>query len=169
MTPEDHNRTLGILNLVYGGLHVFVALMIMLFFIPLFMGSTGAGRDADSAMFGIVFMSIFMIFWVFLTIPSLIAGYALLKKRSYARLWAMIAGVVAGMQFPLGTALCVYTFWFLFGNGGKEMYENKSRQFDPHQPGVLHGAPQPADWNTRPGKHDYTYAPPTEPPNWRGE
>jgi hypothetical protein len=82
MTPEDHNRTLGILNLVYGGLHVFVALMIMLFFIPLFMGSTGAGRDADSAMFGIVFMSIFMIFWVFLTIPSLIAGYALLKKRS---------------------------------------------------------------------------------------
>lgn len=171
MTTEEHNRTLGILHLVYGGLHALILLMVMLFVIPILIGigTTGTSRDADGAMLMVIFLSIFALFWAAITIPSFVAGYGMLKRKSWAKVWAMVAGGVAGMHFPLGTALCVYTFWFLFSNGGNKMYENMSKPFDTYQPGVLHGAPQPADWNARSRRRDYTYVPPTEPPNWRGE
>ena len=30
--------------------------------------------------------------------------------------------MLAGLTFPFGTALCVYTLWFMFGEKGKFLY-----------------------------------------------
>jgi hypothetical protein len=171
MTTEENNKTLGILHLVYGGLHALLVFVFMFILIPLFIGIGSSGRhgDAQGALFMTVFFSIFAFFGLVFTIPSLVAGYGLLKRKSWAKVWSIIAGGVAGMSFPLGTALCVYTFWFLFSGGGKELYDDSAPRYGMNQPGTLHGAPQPAEWAERNRKREYTYAPPFEPPNWRGE
>jgi hypothetical protein len=171
MNIEEHNRTLGILHLVYGGLHALIALMMIGFFgiIGVGIGSSGEKDAPQVAAVMMAFWAFFSIIMILFAVPSFVAGYGLLKRKSWTKVWAMIAGGLAGMSFPLGTALCVYTFWFLFNNGGKELYDAKPNQFSGHSPGVLHGAPQAADWNARTRQRDYTYAPPTEPPNWRGE
>ena len=44
-------------------------------------------------------------------VPALIAGYGLLLRRSWARVWMLIAGVVNLPSFPLGTGVGVYAIW----------------------------------------------------------
>ncbi|MBV9959157.1 MAG: hypothetical protein JO360_12090 [Acidobacteria bacterium] len=167
MTTEEHNRTLGIMHLVYGGFHALLMLMMLAIFIPIFTLGATHGRDPNGAVFMTIFMSVIFLFWAAFSVPSFVAGYGLLKRKSWARVWGMIAGGMAGMSFPLGTALCVYSFWFLCGEQGKALYEKPSTPFSGYQPGVLHGAPQPADWGAR--QRDYTYAPPPPPSSWRDE
>lgn len=168
---EDHNKTLGILHLIYGGIHGLIWLLMMIFFIPLFLG-VGRGGD-DGAIAFIIFMAVFGLFWLGFTLPSLIAGYGLLKRKSWVKIWAMIAGGLAGMSFPLGMALCAYTFWFWFSGGGKQFYEGPAQPSygRPQRPGELYGAPQPSGWaeHRREREREYTYVPPSEPPNWRGD
>lgn len=171
MTTEDHNKLLGILHLVNGGLHVFTMLIISLFLVPLILMPTPTGRPGDAtgaAVITMVFVFI-AIFFALFSIPSFVAGIGMLKRRSWAKVWAMIAGGLAGMSFPLGTALCVYTFWFLFSGGGKEMYDTSKSDWDARRPGVLHGAPEPANWQSHNRNRDYVNEHRAGPPNWRGE
>lgn len=171
MTTEDHNKTLGILHLVYGGLHLLMMLLIPLFFLPLALISAPSGGPGDAA--GTAFISmIFLfigIFGVLTSIPSFVAGIGLLKRKSWAKVWAMIAGGLAGMSFPFGTALCVYTFWFLFSGGGKELYDATKGDWTKSRPGMLHGAPEPANWQSRNRERDYVNTYRSGPPDWRGE
>lgn len=175
MNAEEHNKTLGILHLVYGGLQFLSLLIAALFLIPLMLGFNSGGRGDDTA--GILFLTFifgfFGVFWLMFSIPPIVAGYGLLKRKSWAKLWAIIAGGMSGMSIPLGTALCVYTFWFLFNGGGKEMYEQQAKQgWGVNQPGVLHGAPEPSAWagrSTYGRERETVYTPPPAPPNWRGE
>ncbi len=44
---------------------------------------------------------------------ALVTGLALLHARSWGRILALIAAVLALLKFPLGTALGVYTLWVL--------------------------------------------------------
>lgn len=171
MTPEDHNKTIGILHLAYGGLHTVLLLLISVFFVPLFLASPPSGRPNDAAGEAfIAMMMVFMgIFWLLFSIPSFVAGWGMLKRKSWARVWAMIAGGIAGMSFPMGTALCVYTFWFLFSGGGKELYDTTKSNWGTGRPGVLHGAPEPASWQARNRERDYVNAHRSGPPDWRGE
>ena len=48
-------------------------------------------------------------------IPGYLAGKGLLDGKSWARVLTMILGVLSFFHFPLGTALCLYTFWVLWG------------------------------------------------------
>jgi hypothetical protein len=167
MTPEEHNKTLGTLHLVYGGFQALVTLMVVGLF--LFMAgivSRAPGGDPEAGLF-ITVLSIIVLFSLVFTIPSFVAGYGLRKRKSWAKLWGMIAGVFAGMSFPLGTALCVYSIWFLIGDGGRELYAESSAR--PARRENLYGAPEPAGWAAQYAsrEREYADAPPRQPPNWR--
>jgi hypothetical protein len=171
MTTEDHNRTIGILHLVYGAMHLFGMFFVVLFFVPMMflVGSSGRPGEAGGEAFMTMIFLIVGVFSLLLSIPSFVAGIGMLKRKSWAKVWAMIAGGLAGMSFPMGTALCVYTFWFLFSGGGKEFYEGRKFDWGHSRPGVLHGAPEPANWQSRNRDRDYVNAHRSGPPDWRGE
>lgn len=168
MTTEDHNRTLGILHLVYGGLHMLLMLLMSLFFVPAFFLSRPPGGTGDDA-FIVLIVAFIGVFSLLFSVPSFVAGIGMLKRKSWARIWAMIAGGLAGMSFPIGTALCVYTFWFLFSGGGKELYDESKTNWRAGRPGMLHGAPEPVNWQARNRERDYVNAHRSGPPDWRGE
>ena len=171
MTKEEHNRLLGILYLVYGGLNVLSAVMMIFFFMffGAMLGNSARGADREMQSFMMIFMGFFGFVWLALSIPSFVTGYGLLKKKSWTKIWSYIAGGLAGMSFPLGTALCVYTFWFWSSGGGKALYENPHGPWGAGRPGALHGAPEPANWAYQNRERDYTYVPPSAPPDWRGK
>jgi hypothetical protein len=94
-----------------------------------------------------------------MTIPSLIAGYGLWKKKKWAKTASIIAGVLAAMSFPVGTAVCVYTFWFLFSNPGKVLYDKP-----------VYSLPQGQQvWGAQEigSQRENQYVPPKSPPDWR--
>ncbi len=157
MIPQDHNKLLGILHLAYGGLNTLVALIVVVVF------GLASVFSREPVLF-LVMMLVSLIVYTLLILPSLIAGYGLLKQKRWAKLFAMISAVLAAINFPHGTALCVYTFWFLTGDMGKEVYEGKGVRAS------LQDAPPPPPpfWTERNrASQEREYVPPHQPPDWR--
>lgn len=46
-------------------------------------------------------------------VAGLLAGWGLLNYRPWARILALILGVISLIHFPIGTALGIYTLWVL--------------------------------------------------------
>jgi hypothetical protein len=161
MKPTGHNRTLGMLHILYG---VFcIALMVAgIILISGTIDAMSAGRGPGEAVpvatfaaliVGGVFVSLLLI------TPSFIAGYALLKRKAWARRVGIVAGILAGITFPFGTALCVYTLWFMFGEKGKFLYHKAAYALPP--------TPEPRGKLKKLLRASEPYVPPTTPPDWR--
>jgi hypothetical protein len=172
MTPADHNKAIGIMHLIYGGFFTLMTLLmlVMFGFIAAMLSSIPEEPGAPPMAFISAFMGIFVVIYALLSIPSLVAGYALLKKKSWARVAAIVASVLAGLSFPFGTALCVYSLWFFFGEQGRD-YEARPAGAGGWRGSLNQAAPP--DWNARPQQQDEearrpAYHPPPAPPDWRG-
>ncbi len=104
MTPEQHNKYLATSHLVYGGLFLLLAVVMLMFFTAMMMGMFSGARNGPP-FFLFLFAWLFMaVIYGAMTIPSLIAGYGLLKRKKWAKTASIIAGVLAAMSFPVGTA-----------------------------------------------------------------
>lgn len=175
MIPEDHNKFLGWAHLAYGALFTLLGLAIGLFLI--IFGATlgnGGGRDDPPGLLVAGLGALMMVIYCGLALPSVIAGYALLKRKKWAKIAGIIAAVFASMSFPFGTAVCVYTFWFMFSEPGKQLYDTQSAPTpttaDWRTPPATLNPPHANDWRAQTQTHETrrpeTYMP-TEPPNWR--
>ena len=158
MTPSGHNRTLGLLHLAYG---VFcIALIVMATFL---ISGTIDAMAARGAAVPVATFAALILGGVFLSLvlitPSFITGYALLRRKQWARRIAILAGILAGLTFPFGTALCVYTLWFMFGEKGKFLYHKAAY--------ALPAAPEPRRRIKKLLRASEPYVPPTTPPDWR--
>src|SRR5688500_1972024 len=112
----------------------------------------------------IFIFSLFMLaIWGTMTEPSLIAGYGLLKKKKWAKIWAIISAVVAAANVPFGTVVTVYTFWFLFSDPGKQLYDQNNFALPPGRQTWANEAYNYDASRPREGQ----YQPPPPPPDWR--
>ena len=123
MTNEQHNNYLswafighGVFQTMMGLL--MLAFMSIFFFIP---DQPGPGEPPPMAFVVVMFLFVFA-FQMLFALPSFMAAYGLRKKKKWARMASIVAGVVAAMNVPIGTAACVYAMWFFFGENWKEVY-----------------------------------------------
>jgi hypothetical protein len=137
MTAQEHNKVLGLAHLGYGGLHL---LMLLLFFIMFnfFLSLPIPDSTIISTMWFI--MLIILGGGLMLALPSLIAGYALLTRKRWARVAATVAALPSLLVFPYGTALSVYTLWFISSNTGKEFYADSNGGWSPSNYSILPSA-----------------------------
>ncbi len=178
MTPQDHNKMLGIMHLIYGGFFALMTLLMVVLFGFMGVAMTAAmanDPNAPPAGFFVALMGIFVVIYGLLSIPSLAAGYGMLKRRSWARTMGIVASVLSAISFPFGTALCVYSLWFFFGEAGKA-FEQEQQQLagSAGTYGALGGAPASAyGWGAqgardrRAQEQERPYTPPAQPPSWR--
>jgi fructose-specific phosphotransferase system IIC component len=161
MTPEQHNKYLALAHLVYGGIYCLLMLfMVLAFGLMAAAASVGSNaKDAPPPMIFAVMFTFMGLFYGALIIPSFVAGYALLKRKRWAKVSAIIAAVMAAMFFPIGTAVCVYTFWFLFSDPGKALFDTPA--YTPRLPFRERLGDLP---NKKPKEQ---YVPPATPPDWR--
>lgn len=133
--------------------------LFMAFFGGMMLLGSAANPDGPPA-FVMLFMFLFMgVIYGGMTLPSFVAGYGLLKGKRWARTWAIIAGVVSAMSFPIGTAVCVYTFWFLFSEPGKAIFESQRYGLPPRRQMWIPDRIQQ--------EKPVEYVPPQTPPDWR--
>jgi hypothetical protein len=168
MTTEEHNKAVGICHLAYGGISALM-MFAMLFFMGAILGLIPEGGPPISI---VMLMFLFMTAWtLILTMPSFIAGYAVLKHKSWARTASIVAAVIETLSFPFGTAVAFYSFWFMFSDEGRAMYDKNFAR--PQRPYALRDTPPPpsaSEWNARTSRErEREYAPPTQPPDWRNE
>jgi hypothetical protein len=110
---DMHVTVLGWLFIIGGAIVLLLGVVGFLFFagIGLF-----AGIDSgDLAAVGIlsVIGTAGLVFFGVLALPGLLAGYGLLKRRSWARILAIVLGIFELLNFPIGTAIGIYTLWVL--------------------------------------------------------
>jgi hypothetical protein len=155
MTPEQHNKYVGIAQLVYAATYcLFLILILFMFGAMIFTLSNNPQADAPPPAVFLIFAILIVAFNSVFIIPSFVAGYGLLKRRSWAKVWAIIAAIFASMFPPFGTAAAIYTFWFIFSEPGKLLYDKPS----PALP------PAPPTWSS---ERELLSTPVSKPPDWR--
>ncbi len=158
MTAQEHNKYVGIANLAYGALHILMMLVTGAIFsamIGMIASNAGKGNGLPPSFIGTI-MVFAVVLNVVLAVPSFVAGYAFLNRKPWAKIAGIVAAVISAIRIPFGTLVSIYTFWFLFSEPGKSLYDRSSPALPP--------AP-PADWNTvvKPERN----APPATAPDWR--
>ena len=162
MTSEQHNRYVAYSFLAYAGFQAFWLLIMILWFYFIFgvlpdrPGNPGFPPQMIVLMIG--FMSVF---FIFLTLPAVIAGWAMLKQKPWARVAGIVGAVFCAMSAPVGTAACVYSLWFWTSEKWKEVYEGAATK--DHSMLGLSSAEEFRSTDTFDSAKDWT----REPPDWR--
>ncbi len=137
MTPQEHNKYVGLAQLGYAGVQLLMMTLLMTaegyMFESIYSRSQEMGGPPPPPFLVLIFVFVGA-FTVAMTIPSVVAGYALLKRRPWAKVAGILGGVIAATSFPIGTAVAVYTFWFLFSDVGKQVYGVKNQELPPLPP-----------------------------------
>src|SRR5687768_10056521 len=161
MTAEEHNKYISWAFLANGILQGAMLLLVFCFLIAMFVAAPP--DDGFPALLFAGFFSVILLINLALISPNFIAYYGLKNRRSWARIASIAAAVLGSMNIPIGTAACVYSLWFFFGEDWKALYPEAPGATDIKQIAV-----------TRPNwegqyvheKGEVVYRPAT-PPDWR--
>jgi zinc-ribbon domain len=119
-----HLQILGILWIVVSLLRVIPALGMMAFgsmglpFLPMTSAVRGFIMPIVGAL-GVVFAAMAAV--------GIVAGWGLLERRPWARTLTIVLGCLKLLDFPLGTALGIYTLWVLASAGADSDYQRLAR------------------------------------------
>ncbi|HZQ18796.1 MAG TPA: zinc ribbon domain-containing protein [Terriglobales bacterium] len=120
---ERHLRTLGILWIVVGVLWVVPSLVLM--------GMSHASHIViGDEMFTRHFMPPLMFslgsVFLFIAAGGILVGWGLMNHERWARITAIIVGILAIFHPPFGTALGIYTLWVLLSANAAAEYDRMS-------------------------------------------
>lgn len=69
--------------------------------------------NANGSMIISTIAAIISVFLILISLPGLIAGMGLFKRKEWARILTMILSVIELFSFPFGTAIGIYSLWAL--------------------------------------------------------
>jgi hypothetical protein len=125
---ETHVKVVGVLNIVFAALGLCVAALLSV----IFAGSAAVvAADADpDARIAIPILGLtgsalvgFLLVW---SLPGLIVGIGLLKRRQWARIGGIVVAILALIVIPFGTVFGVYSLWVLFSPETERMFTSPS-------------------------------------------
>jgi hypothetical protein len=124
---ETHVKILGVLHLVFGAIFLMTAAFLMLT-IGGAAGIVGMAADPEEAavaipILGIAGTALGMMLLV-LALPSLVAGWGLLKLKSWARILTIVLSVLNLLNFPVGTVLGIYGLWVLLSKDTDRLFSH---------------------------------------------
>lgn len=117
MTPQDHNKTLVVIYGFLGSLLTVAALVELVRVITL-------ERELERIRSN-TSLQVLILVGLILTIFVLSTAYGLHRRKPWARIMALILSCLLVWLFPLGTALAIYTWWFMH-TGAKQLYLRSS-------------------------------------------
>lgn len=85
---------------------------------------TGDKTPAAIVLFIGFFLSLFLTAW---SLPAIIGGFGLLKRKSWARILIMILAILELFCIPIGTAIGIYTLWVLVNDETAKLFSPNRR------------------------------------------
>jgi hypothetical protein len=65
--------------------------------------------------------------FLILAVAGICVGWGLMRYEPWARIVAIIVGILALFHPPFGTALGIYTLWVLLSNDAATLYDQAAR------------------------------------------
>ncbi len=106
---EKHINIVAALQIGFSILGIVIGAVV--FAILHFAGDFSGDQDAQVVLS--IIANVLIIFFTVLCIPGIIAGIGLFKRKEWARILTLIISVLDLFNFPLGTAVGVYSIWAL--------------------------------------------------------
>jgi hypothetical protein len=106
---RQHIDILGWLFIAMGALGIVVAVFV--FGILGVVGVLSGDAKAGVLLTGVGFFIAVLV--AILSVPNIVTGWGLLKRKSWSRIIAIILGCLSLLSFPHGTALGIYALWVL--------------------------------------------------------
>lgn len=139
VSKESHARLLALLHLAHGliaaatAVGIFLSVAVLIGFKTalekwVFPIGDGAGGGDPEFWLGIIFLGAVTVFTagaLLYTVPAIMGGIGMLRRKWWARKTLLVSGALAVLNFPLGTGLAVYTYWYLLGPGGCRFTRNR--------------------------------------------
>lgn len=110
MTLSDHNKTVGILHGLVGAL-VLTGLIVAAVI-------EARRRPADAAE-----RLAWMLYVLPLPLLQLLTAYGVYTIKGWGRTLALLLCILYVLVFPLGTLLAAYTWWVLYGETSRQLYD----------------------------------------------
>ena len=113
--PDKHIKVSAILNIVYGFLKIIIVALSLygLSFLS-FSILAKSPATADMPFWRIVLLpSSILLLVLIVEVVRIIAGFAMQKRRAWARTTLIVLSGLSLVSFPMGTALGCYTLWVL--------------------------------------------------------
>jgi thiol:disulfide interchange protein len=148
MTAEEHNKTLATLYLIYGAMHG-LTLVGLLLLVTAVWFATPVASSISWFWLGCGVVTFLVLLFLVGLLP-LALGYALRKRRRWAKPLGLSLAVASMINIPIGTALGIYTIKFFRSEGGVVLYGGKSSTVAPDElQEALRGAQPLMDWANR--------------------
>lgn len=109
MRMEKHITTVAALHI---GLSIF-GIIIGAFIFILLTAIGFVSRDEEALAILAAIGTIVGIFLFVLSVPGIIGGIGLLKRKEWARILILVVSAIDLINIPIGTALGVYSIWVL--------------------------------------------------------
>ena len=117
---ERHLRPLGILWIVASCFFLFPAMIMMILGTVVHFSIPGTEQLARLLGPFVLFLVGAILFFV--SFCGIFLGYGLMRRQSWARIPAIVLGVISLFHPPFGTALGIYTLWVLLSDDGKQYH-----------------------------------------------
>jgi hypothetical protein len=148
MTAEEHNKTLATLWFIYGAMHGLTLVALLLLVLTVKVATPGS--YPISTFWITVGVVVFVALLLLVGLLPLLVGYALRKRRRWARPLGMSLAVVSLINIPVGTALGIYTIKFLRSDGGVKFYGGRASTTSENDlQEAMHGAQPLMNWADR--------------------
>ena len=106
---ERHINVVAALQIGYSILGLIIGIVVFILFH--FIGDFVDEQEAKIVL--PIIANVFITIFTILSIPGIIAGIGLFKRKEWARILTLILSVLHLLSFPLGTAVGVYSIWAL--------------------------------------------------------
>lgn len=118
---SGHIRLLGILWLASAAVHLIPGFFLLIFF------HRGMILPPDVPPFVSGLMQVIGFSLLAGAVLGLMAGWGLLERQPWARMLAIVLGVLQLLNVPFGTALGIYTLWVLLPSDSEVEYTQLAR------------------------------------------
>ena len=122
---EGHVKAVAIIYIVLGCLGACAGLLMLV----IFGGIAGAGMasgdpDGEAAAGFFALLGGFLLVLTLITsLPSILAGWGLLKRKSWARVLTIIIAALNLFWIPIGTILGIYALWVMLNKDTMPMFQ----------------------------------------------
>jgi hypothetical protein len=119
MDMKGHLTIVAALSIGFGALGVFIALIV---FVAVVGGGVLSGDPEAMSITAIVGTAVSG-FIALVSVPDIIAGIGLLKRKSWARILALIIACLDLIMIPIGTIIGAYCIWVLVHDDTVKLFD----------------------------------------------
>lgn len=124
MDMKGHVTVVAALSIGFGALGIFIALIV---FVAVVGGGVISGDPEAMSITAIVGTAVAG-FIALISVPDIIAGIGLLKRKSWARILALIIACVDLIMIPIGTIIGAYCIWVLVQDDTVKLFQSEEKQ-----------------------------------------